>query len=95
MHILPSGLPPSLVFRNGRLFDHEVPRKSTHISLWMKRYSVCKRQRPAKPPNSLSISPKSGLTQMQSLASLARGRVMSRGRKRAHRKPTSFTGVIR
>ena len=28
MHILPSGLPPSLVFRNGRLFDHECAPKS-------------------------------------------------------------------
>ena len=30
MHILPSGLPPSLVFRNGRLFDHDVPRNPGH-----------------------------------------------------------------
>jgi hypothetical protein len=94
MHILPSGLPPSLVFRNGRLFGHDVPRNPAHISLWMKRYSVCKRQRPASTPNSLLFA-KIRATQMQSLAPLARGRVMSRGGKRAHCGPTSFTGVIR
>ena len=56
MHILPSGLPPSLVFRNGRLFDHDVPSPEIRLIFRedVKRYRVCKRKTPREAPGRIS-----------------------------------------